>query len=238
MSPTLLAIETATAKAGVALSVDGVVLSSWWLAGGNKHTESLMPAIEFVTDTAAVSVSSLDAICVDVGPGLFTGIRVGLSTAKGLAHALGISLVAVTSLEVMANPFRNLEDLVAVIDAKRGEVFWRRFSPSANNLQSTPERGVELGALSTPDELADEITQWRKEGDNPVFVGDGALRYQRELGIEAGMMLSPLFSNPLPEHLAELSNRAFLDGKACSPELVEPVYMRQADARVNFEMRS
>ena len=103
----ILAIETATESVGVALGGRDGVLASVTIARGRRHGETLAPAIQFACRHAGVELPDLDAVAVDIGPGLFTGMRVGIATAKALAMALDIPVVPVTSLESLAESARS-----------------------------------------------------------------------------------------------------------------------------------
>ena len=95
---------------------------------GRRHAELLVPSIETIARLAGIGVQQVGRVAVDVGPGLFTGLRVGVATAKALAAALDIPIVGCSSLELLAYPHRRQSRLVAaVVDAKRGEVFWRLY---------------------------------------------------------------------------------------------------------------
>ncbi len=98
----VLAIESATDAAGVALADDVGTLAEATLGRGRRHAETIAPSIKSCCETAGVTLAEVDAVVVDVGPGLFTGLRVGVGTAKALAYALGARIVAVSSLEVLA----------------------------------------------------------------------------------------------------------------------------------------
>lgn len=128
----VLALESATETAAVALADEAGVIVSAEVCRGRHHAESITPSIEFVCTRAGVSMRSITGICVDVGPGLFTGLRVGIATAKALGFALGVPVVAAGSLEVLAGALAGTgcapgSLLIPVVDAKRGEVFCARF---------------------------------------------------------------------------------------------------------------
>ena len=125
----VLAIESATARAGVALGTPDGVVASAQVTRGPRHAEVLVPAVEWVCAQAGVELAGVDAIAVDVGPGLFTGLRVGIATANGLAQALGKPMVAVSSLDLLAHAYKHAgPDIVSVIDARRGEVYAARYA--------------------------------------------------------------------------------------------------------------
>ncbi len=121
----ILGIETATAQVGCAIGGHEGVLAEFHSARGRRHVETLAPAIEFVCRQARVELSEISAVAVDIGPGLFSGLRVGVATAKAMAQALRVPTVGVSSLDLLAFPMRYSSRLIAaVIDARRGEVFY------------------------------------------------------------------------------------------------------------------
>jgi tRNA threonylcarbamoyladenosine biosynthesis protein TsaB len=183
-----------------------------------------------------ITPAELDAIAVDIGPGLFTGLRVGVAAAKALAGALGLPVVTATSLEVLkaACP-SGLGAVIPVIDMRRGEVAWL--------MPARPAPDVRVGA---PAELATELAELAElaglaEGVGPVLlVGDGALRH-REL-LERAIVPAPVFGGtalaaPPVASLAVLAIAAMKDGRCCDPASVRPFYGREADARINWSSR-
>lgn len=136
----ILGIESATGLAGVALSVDGVVIASTQVTRGPRHAEILVPSIQFVTEQAGVALDEIDAIAVDVGPGLFTGLRVGIATANGLAQALGTPMIGVSSLDLLAHAMRHGGgEIVPVLDARRSEVYSARYEVVDGDIKRTVE---------------------------------------------------------------------------------------------------
>lgn len=124
----ILGVESATARAGVAIGVDGVVIASTQVTRGPRHAEILVPSVQFVCGQSGIALDEIDAIAVDIGPGLFTGLRVGIATANGLAQALGLPMIGVTSLDLIAHTMRYAaSELVVVIDARRSEVYSARY---------------------------------------------------------------------------------------------------------------
>ena len=153
----VLAVESATELAGVALADEAGVLATATVSRGRRHAESIAPAIDFVCRRAGVGLSSLDAVGVDVGPGLFTGLRVGVGTAKALAFALERPLVAVGSLDVLAHAVGASGVapgtlVVPVVDARRGEVFVARLRTTADGLA-----WEQADVRRTPEALAAEL---------------------------------------------------------------------------------
>ncbi|MHB8594230.1 MAG: tRNA (adenosine(37)-N6)-threonylcarbamoyltransferase complex dimerization subunit type 1 TsaB [Acidimicrobiales bacterium] len=239
-------MESATELAGVALADHAGVLATVTASRRRRHCETIAPSVQFACRQAEVSLSDIDAVAVDVGPGLFTGLRVGLATAKALAFALDVPVVVATSLEVLAHGAARYgargagapEGLVApgdplvvpVVDARRGEVFSARF-------RCTGTVAVQLGddALSTPESLAVDLAAL---GEPCVCVGDGARRYAEILQGAPGVRVAgPGAIHPDVGALATLGVDRLVAGATSPAEAVVARYLRQADVRINWEQR-
>ena len=251
----LLAIETATDTVGVGLvGADGGSAERVHV-GGRVHAELLVPAIEEVCAVSGCVVSDIDVIGVDVGPGLFTGLRVGVSTAKALAQALGVGVVPVSSLDVLAAAAAaaaaarsgpaTAERVVAVVDARRGEVFASayRFDRSAAGEEPVDPGSVRDDRLQpiSPEVLVDWLVDLANEAGQVRVVGDGAARYRPLLAAHPGLDLAWVeeFSAPPALALARLARQRLARGVAAlSAVEVVPDYRRPADARINWEQRA
>ena len=123
----VLGIDAATETVSVAL-IDGTdVIGASETRSERRHAEDLTPMIEFVVSRASLDLRDIDAVAVDVGPGLFTGMRVGIAAAQALAHVLEVPLVGIDGLDALtaaANPSTDYELVVPTIDARRKEVAW------------------------------------------------------------------------------------------------------------------
>jgi tRNA threonylcarbamoyladenosine biosynthesis protein TsaB len=231
-----LAIETATETVGVAVRTAAGVEAELALTGRRRHVETLSPAVDHLLGQVGLAPDDLEVVAVDIGPGLFTGLRVGVAAAKGLAQALGIGVVGVTSLDVLtaaATAAAARSGLVlAAVDARRGELF-----AVLRHVEVGPEGSAHdvLGpCLVTPSDLADELA--RLHGRAVLAVGDGALRYRDVLEAAAGTVVADAPAFPPPATLLRLALRRLHSGEApVEAGSVAPLYMREADARVNFE---
>ncbi len=217
---TLLAIETATSEVGVALGAGDVVLASATARPGRRHVETLHPLIAEVTTRAGVALGDLAAVAVDVGPGLFTGLRVGVAAAKALAFALGRPLVALSSTDVLLHAARHAPGAVAVVDLRRGELAW------ADAPGRLPERGG----------VEDLVAALSRRAGAALLVGDGALRYAQALSAVAEIG-GEEFAAPPVGALARLAGERFATGETVDPFALEPVYLRDADVRINWTTR-
>jgi tRNA threonylcarbamoyladenosine biosynthesis protein TsaB len=224
-----LAIDTATSQVSVALGGPDGVVGEVNLRPGRRHGEVLAPAIESVLRLTGVRLDQIERIGVDTGPGLFTGLRVGVATAKALASALDVPVVPCTSLDLLAHPHRGSDALVAaVVDARRGEVFWALYQPALGGsavVQATDP------AVSDPDEVAASLPY---AADRVLVAGDGARRYAARMTRVPGLRLAgPEFDHPRASVLLALVGTR----PALPAEKVTPTYLRGADVRIGWMQR-
>jgi tRNA threonylcarbamoyladenosine biosynthesis protein TsaB len=218
---TLLGLDTSTAAASACvLRADG----EWFevappperLGRPPAHASELMPAVAEVMSRADVGWGDLDAIAVGVGPGMFTGLRIGIATARGLARGSGLPLRPVSSLAALAAgieaPLR-----LPLIDARRGEVF--------GALYKGDER-VWPPVASPPEEL---VRRLRGDGFAPRAAGDGSVRF-REVLEKAGIQVEPDDSEA---HVVRALHVCRLGAGApeAPPDAVLPDYLRDPDAK-------
>ena len=216
----ILTIETSTSKLSVALARDGKVLASRISDEARLQASLTAPFVKEVLDQAGYSVKDLDAVCVGKGPGSYTGLRVGVSTAKGLCFGTGIPLIAIGSLDALVAGSGAHEGLVVpMIDARRMEVYTAVFSPEGEQL--TPVEAKVIDASSFAAEL----------DKGPVlFIGDGALKC-------ASVISHPNASFreawPLAQDLAPLAEKAFEQKRFEDLAYFEPFYLKDFVATVS-----
>ena len=227
----ILGIDTATPQVGCAIGGHEGVLASFQTAKGKRHAETLVPAIDFVCRQANVELDEIGAIAVDIGPGLFTGLRVGVATAKAMASALRVPVVGVTSLDLLAFPLRwTNRRIVSVVDARRGEVFYASYRQVPGGVQRLTEPMV-----GTPEQLCNEI---QATGDDCLAVGDGARRYADELIDLIKVEIADAgLAYPSPSSLVQLAHARALREEFVNPWDLQPVYLRKADAEINWVSR-
>jgi tRNA threonylcarbamoyladenosine biosynthesis protein TsaB len=227
----ILGIETATARVGCAIGGHEGVLGLNETTRGRRHAELLAPEIEVLCRQADVRLDEIGCIAVDVGPGLFTGLRVGMATAKALAHALRVPIIGIPSLDLLAFPVRRSPKLIAaVIDARRGEVFWALYRAVPGGVQR-----VSPYTVGTP---ADLVADLLVTNEDTLAIGDGALRYRRELEDGPRIEFAEQFlSHPSAAPLVQLAHARALREDWTSPEKLEPLYLRKPDAEINWITR-
>ena len=227
----ILGIESAGSQVGCAIGGHEGVLASAHAGKGRRHAENLAPQIDFVRGQAGIQLSELGAVAVDVGPGLFTGLRVGIATAVVMSHALGVPMIPVTSHDLMAFPARwSSRLIVTALDARRGELFTAFFRKVPGGIQRVREVNV-----CTPDDLAAEL----EVADEPaLLVGDGALRYADTFhDIRRIEMAEQGLAQPSARSLVQLAHARAMREEFVQPWEVEPVYLRKPDAEINWSTR-
>ena len=227
----ILGIETSTEQVGCAVGGNEGVLASFTAARGRRHAETITPAIEFVCAQAQVALKQVSTVAVGVGPGLFTGLRVGIATGKAIALALRVPMIGVPSLDLLAYQARHSPKLIVpVIDAKRGEVFSASYRHVPGGVQRMSEYVV-----TSPQDLASDLVAGAQDC---LLVGDGALRYVDVFADNHQLELGGVGTAfPSASALVELAQPRAVREQFVQPNQIEPMYLRKADARINWETR-
>lgn len=220
----LLALDTATSAVSVAVARDGEVLAAIRVRGDRRHAEQLTPAIQRCFADTGVRPRDLAAVAVGVGPGLFTGLRVGVTAAKVIAFAQRIPVIGVSSLELVAWPLRHASrTVVAALDARRREVFWAAYRPVPGGMQR-----VAGPAVTRPEELVAELVARDEE---VLAAGDGTRVYREVLaGYDHAEFAGPGFDAPAVEALVDLATARFAREEFENAAALVPTYLRRADA--------
>jgi len=215
----LLALDTSTRLAGVALydGERGLIAEYNWHSA-NRHTVELMPAVARMLAQAGVTPASLEAVAVALGPGSFTGLRVALAAAKGLALANDLVLLGVPTLDVIAYPHRDQPlPVVAVVQAGRGRVCWAlyEYDPDRRTTQ-TPYN------ISTVTALADATSH------PALFAGELSSADRAVLAEHSSQrahLLPPALSMRRAGHLAEIAWSRFIAGEKDDLATLSPIYL-------------
>src|SRR5512139_1433553 len=223
----LLTIQTATPAGSVALTSGERLVAELFLDCRRPHGSWLLDAIDRLCRSTGLAVKDLDGFGVTVGPGSFTGLRVGLATVKGLALATGKPVAGVSTLQALAlqAPQAALP-VCALLDARKREVYAACF-----HWQSGWPQVLGAERVLPPEQLLAELAE------PTLFVGDGAAAYRtliaRQLGSRAHF-LPDAYAPPRAAHAALLALRIFAAGAAGSAATINPVYLRPSEAELNY----
>lgn len=226
----ILGIETATQQVSVALGGHEGVIGLLEIARGRRHAETLVPAIDFLCAQADIGLDEIGLVAVDIGPGLFTGMRVGLATGKALAQALRVPMIGISSLDLLAFPHRRSDRvLVPVVDARKGEVFYAMYRQVPGGLQQV----VPPSAAPVDDLVADLLAR----SQDALCIGDGALRYRDEIreGFHCEFADE---AHPSAAPLVQLAHAQALREEWVNPADIQPLYLRPPDAEINWAVRA
>lgn len=221
----VLGIDTSTLMTTCAVMDDEILLGEFSLSLDMSHSEALVPMIQQLMDNLKLRISDIDLFAVASGPGSFTGLRIGLATAKSFAHVTGRPLVGVSSLETlsMALPYQPV--VAAMMDARRDRVF-----TGVYEMRDYPKE------ILSPDAIpVKELTEYLKELEGRIFlIGDGAVVYEDQFRSELGE--KAVFA---PGHLnlssgsavCRLGLRKFREGYTEDLFVMAPDYLRDSQAQ-------
>jgi tRNA threonylcarbamoyladenosine biosynthesis protein TsaB len=229
----LLALDTATEACTVALLTEhGLISESVEI--GRGHAQKILGMVDRILAEGGVTLASLSGIAAGVGPGSFTGVRVSVAVAQGLAFGAGLPVVPVTSLEALALEAigRGAERVMACLDARMGEVYWGCFAAQPAGLLcalGTPAVGPPA-AVRLPEAAA-------RPGSGPFQgIGRGFAVYPELVGL-AGLSVDPADARALPQagEIARLGAARLVAGGGIDPEFLEPLYVRNKVAMTEAE---
>ncbi|MBR2215438.1 MAG: tRNA (adenosine(37)-N6)-threonylcarbamoyltransferase complex dimerization subunit type 1 TsaB [Selenomonadaceae bacterium] len=230
----ILALETATRVSGVAVAdiKSGVVLAEIVTENALTHSETLMPQVAEVLNMAKLKRENLKAVAVSIGPGSFTGLRIGLATAKAIAYGLNIPLVGVPTTEVLAAHFPLPKfNLLPLLDAQKKRAYCGRYRWEQGELTETAALAIHP--------VADIINFCADWGEPVIIMGDAVGKYilgKTELPpsviIPPAQLLMPRAAN-----LAYLGIRKLKRGARANPMTLEPLYLRPSEAELLWEKR-
>lgn len=223
----ILAIETATPGSSVALAEGRKAVAYASLVDRTGHSRFLVPAIDFCFDEVGWSPADIDGIAVDVGPGLYTGIRVGISTAQALGATLGIPVVPVSGLDALAfDAATGRRHIWAVIDVRRGELAVASYRP-------VPGGVVKDGAMELVD-LEGLSARLDSDPSDTLVVGETSVLSDTVLrGLHRVKVGRPPY--PSARAVAELGAGRLERDEVPPPEDIRPLYLRDPDVTINWD---
>jgi tRNA threonylcarbamoyladenosine biosynthesis protein TsaB len=224
----VLGIETSTMSGSVAIITADRLIAENTLNTRTTHAERLLSAIDHLLQTVSLSIQQIDGIAVGLGPGSFTGLRIGVTTAKSLAYSIQKPLVGIPSLDALASQYLFTNLLICpMLDARKREVYTALY----RNDGAIVERVSEY-AVITPEHVLRDLTE-------PVmFLGDGVFPYRQM--IETTLGHHALFADaarmlPRGSLIAKLGCDRLIAGEHDDWFALTPLYIRQSDAEIHWE---
>lgn len=229
-TPLILSIETAAGCGSVALTRGGVrdgrLIADAAVHTETSHSRQLLGSVKWVMQAAGIGWSDLDAIAVSIGPGSFTGLRIGLAAAKGIVFAAGKPLICVPTLDAVALSCPLIDGpLWCVMDARKQEVYAACYN--ADGQQTSPTEAVR------PEVLAEKIAP------PAVIAGPGLAEYQHIFSRIAGLrFIPPALSSPSAAKIGFLAADKLARGEISDPASAVPLYVRASEAEVNLKKKT
>ena len=228
----ILAIDTASSVSSVAVASEGKLQAEVTVEAGRTHSETLLSHIEGALSFAGVERSALTGVAVSIGPGSFTGLRIGLATAKAIAYGLGIPLVGVSTLAALALavPVPDVHTL-ALMDAQKGNTYAGLYEWRDGSLHEV--RPVRVAPL------AEAIAEAADRGKPVLLTGELAVKKRARLGnLPDNVTLAPAhLLTARASHVAWLGIARLAAGECDDPMTLEPFYIRRSEAEVLWEKR-
>ncbi|MCF0174953.1 MAG: tRNA (adenosine(37)-N6)-threonylcarbamoyltransferase complex dimerization subunit type 1 TsaB [Bacteroidales bacterium] len=213
MPERILMIETSTAQLSVALSVDGVIVYSRKSTEKNTHASLCAVFIKEALDSAGIKADELTCVAVCGGPGSYTGLRVGTSSAKGICFGAKVKLVAIPTTDILAAAAigrTNADFIIPMIDARRMEVYSAVYSPEGKKISDTQAVIVDANSYSAYKGVK-------------CFIGDGALKCKEVLGEDGNLFIEAF---PEAEDMLPLAQEAIEEGRFEDVAYFEPFYLK------------
>ena len=228
----ILAIDTASSVSSVAVASEGKLQAEVTVEAGRTHSETLLSHIEGALSFAGVERSALTGVAVSIGPGSFTGLRIGLATAEAIAYGLGIPLVGVSTLAALALavPVPDVHTL-ALMDAQKGNAYAGLYEWRDGSLHEV--RPVRVAPL------AEAIAEAADRGKPVLLTGELAVKKRARLGnLPDNVTLAPAhLLTARASHVAWLGIARLAAGERDDPMTLEPFYIRRSEAEVLWEKR-
>ena len=258
----VLAMDTSTRTGSVAVAEEDGLIAEYALNIAETHTSRLMPMIDEVLKDANLTITGVDAIAVGLGPGSFTGLRIGIATAKALAMALNKPIVGIPTLDALAHNLPCTSNLICpILDAKRGEIYaalyrrhgytlekltenlvlpMRELLSKISNIKYQIREAVLPSAVSKRQIKNSQLLKYSKIDEKITFLGDAINIYrdliEQELGKKASF--APHYLRlPRAGNVADLAFKRLKAGEECDLHRIKPLYVRRAEAEVRWEER-
>lgn len=214
----ILAVDTSSAICSVAILEDDKLIDKNELDDGKTHSENLMPLLDELLKRNSIDIKDIEMIACTVGPGSFTGIRIGVATMKPIAEVLDVKVASVMSLEALARNVENKETIVSLIDAKNNQVYAGIFDKNYNKKEEY---------------IADDINEVIKvleKYETITFVGNGAILHKELLTNSLKNVEFVENNKQTAENVGKIGYKKYLENDLCTADTIMPVYLRKSQA--------
>lgn len=214
----ILAVDTSSAICSVAILEDDIVIDKNELDDGKTHSENLMPLLDELLKRNSLEIKDIELIACVVGPGSFTGIRIGVATIKPIAEVLNIKVASVMSLEGLARNVENKETIVSLIDARNNQVYCGIFDENYNKKE---------------DYIADDINEVIKvleKYEKITCVGNGAILHKELLTNSLKNVEFVENNKQSAENVGKIGYKKYLEDNLQTADTIIPVYLRKSQA--------
>ena len=226
----ILAYDTSGKNFSAALTQNGKVLAEKIISSGQTHAKHIVPALGDVISDSGLLLQDIDMIALTIGPGSFTGLRIGLGVAKGISYALSMPVAGISTLDCLAWPFRYSEKNVHVLmDARRGEVYSATYTFRDGAI-----------AQKTAESVCQVEEAVKRASSSDVFCGSGAYVYKDRICSAISFAMTPLNNESVImasdiASIAEFYPQLSSFSATCD---ILPVYLRRSEAEINYEINN
>ena len=224
----ILGIETSTMTGSVAIITEDRLIAEYTLNTKTTHTERLMSAIDHIVRSASLRIHDIDGIAVGLGPGSFTGLRIGVTTAKSLAYSIQKPIVVIPSLDALASQYLFTDLLICpILDARKREVYTALY----RNTGALVAR-VSAYSVIAPEHILREIEE------PALFLGDGVFPYRQDIETTLGQyahFADAAHLLPRGSLIAKLGCDRLMAGECDDCFALTPLYIRKSDAEIHWE---
>lgn len=219
----ILAVDTSSKICAVAILEDNKVIDEIKLDNGKTHSENLMPIIKEILERNSLNLSNFNLIAVSVGPGSFTGIRIGIATIKPMAEVYNLPVASVTSLETLARNIENKEKdftIISLIDAKNNQVYAGFFDTEYNLKEEEIAEDI------------DEVLKRANKYSKIIFIGDGAIIHKEKIeeNLKNRNIIFAEENNQSAINTGKMGYKKFLEKDLKNADTILPIYLRKSQA--------
>lgn len=229
----VLAVDTSSTVAAAALIENEVLLGEYFVNNKKTHSQKLMPMIKELTDSLGLNLAEIDIFSASVGPGSFTGLRIGVTSIKAMAYALNKPVVSISTLDALAYNYPVFNAIICpIMDARNNQVYTALYK-----FKDQPVCQSEYMALP----IADLVQILIRSGENICFVGDGVEKHRDYLLNELGKKCSFAPNNLILNRASSVAQLALIrasEGKLESPVDMVPFYLRKSQAEQEYDRRN